>query len=707
MANPDRPKDEAGAERLDSWKQIAQYLGRDVTTVMRWERERAMPVHRVPGSAKRQTIYAIPMEIDNWLKGRGIGDSGLGAREGLGTGIRGSGLGVSGSGRSVVAGQNPSVTALGGMDAAAEALAHERLLAAPVPRQRRTYLGYLVAAGCVAVVLSVVYILARPTAIPRVLGYHQITNDGRPKENTIVTDGTRIYFTELTPSGWIVAEVPAGGGEVKPLSTFLDHPLIQDLSRTRSEILILDPFGAVQTPRLWAMPLSGSSPRRVGYVFADSAVWTPDGNSIVYAAGHDLFLCNLDGSASRKLASLPGRISGIRWSPDGSLLRILVRRSDRESEQIWEVQADGSNAHPLLPDWHSSNSQMYGQWTPDGKYFVFCSADSSGWNLWALSEKGGILRRRSSSPIKLTAGPLEVAGWVPSPDGNKVFSLEQVQRNEVLRYAQGPRQFVPYLRGVSAQYLDFTRDGQWVAYTSPPDSTLWKSRPDGSQAVQLTLPSMRVELPRWSPDGNWIAFMGVKRSGEPWRVYVIPAEGGECQVVMPSTSGQGAPTWSPDGKRVAFGDLTEAGRAFPGPMTIHIVDLATHTATTLPGSSGLWTARWSPDGRHMAAITTGAKTLKIFDFHTSQWQELATAGSISDLNWSHEGDAVYFVDILPASGPAVYRVRLQDRKVEKIATLMGRNPIRTAWLGLTPDDSVLVSNSVGTSEIYALDMEWP
>lgn len=52
--------------RLDSWKEIAGYLGRDVRTVIRWEREKHLPVHRVPGG-KRRSVFAYPEEIGAWL----------------------------------------------------------------------------------------------------------------------------------------------------------------------------------------------------------------------------------------------------------------------------------------------------------------------------------------------------------------------------------------------------------------------------------------------------------------------------------------------------------------------------------------------------------------------------------------------------------------------------------------------------------------
>ena len=52
--------------RLDSWKEIARHLGRDVRTVMRWERERGLPVYRLSG-AKRSVVYAFREELDQWL----------------------------------------------------------------------------------------------------------------------------------------------------------------------------------------------------------------------------------------------------------------------------------------------------------------------------------------------------------------------------------------------------------------------------------------------------------------------------------------------------------------------------------------------------------------------------------------------------------------------------------------------------------------
>lgn len=57
--------------RLDSWKEIAAYLKHDLRTVQRWEGERGLPVHRVPGD-KRGAVFAFPQELDTWLCGQPV-----------------------------------------------------------------------------------------------------------------------------------------------------------------------------------------------------------------------------------------------------------------------------------------------------------------------------------------------------------------------------------------------------------------------------------------------------------------------------------------------------------------------------------------------------------------------------------------------------------------------------------------------------------
>ncbi len=58
---------ETKGDRLDSWKAIAEYLGVEVRSVQRWEKERGLPAHRVPGD-RRGRVFAYPSDLDTWLK---------------------------------------------------------------------------------------------------------------------------------------------------------------------------------------------------------------------------------------------------------------------------------------------------------------------------------------------------------------------------------------------------------------------------------------------------------------------------------------------------------------------------------------------------------------------------------------------------------------------------------------------------------------
>lgn len=60
--------------RLDSWKEIAAYLGRDVRTVIRWEKKRGLPIYRLPGG---QAVFAYKKGLDDWLKQGASGNTSL------------------------------------------------------------------------------------------------------------------------------------------------------------------------------------------------------------------------------------------------------------------------------------------------------------------------------------------------------------------------------------------------------------------------------------------------------------------------------------------------------------------------------------------------------------------------------------------------------------------------------------------------------
>ena len=273
--------------------------------------------------------------------------------------------------------------------------------------------------------------------------------------------------------------------------------------------------------QLWRLPILGGSPRRLGGLVGQDAAWSPDGRTLVYADGSELFLARNDGTEPRKLVSLTGRGFYPAWSPGGNKLRFTVIDDKTRGNSLWEVSAQGTNLHPLFPAWHNPPDECCGKWTADGKYFVF---ESQG-QIWALSEEGTFLHRSADKPIQLTSSPLSLFTPLPSKDGKKLFVVGRNYRGELQRGESKSGSFTPFLSGISAEDVVFSKDGQWLAYVSYPEGILWRSKPDGTQKVQLSSAPLFAALPRWSPDGKQIVFYNYS-VGEPGRIYVVSAHGG-------------------------------------------------------------------------------------------------------------------------------------------------------------------------------------
>ncbi len=563
------------------------------------------------------------------------------------------------------------------------------------PLQKRRFWP-LALAGAVVVAAAVLgYLLTRPLPVPRVSGYVQITHDGEPKQ-LAGTDGSRLYFNLGTATSAAIAQVSETGGETARIAAPSAAMVLLSVSPDGAELLVADFQGTVFKGPLWSLPVLGGSPRRLGDTVGQDAAWSPDGKTLVYANGSDLFLAGSDGTEPRKLVSVTGTALAPVWSHDGSELRFTVQDLKTGANSLWEVSAAGTNLHALLPGWHNPSDECCGKWTADGKYFVFQSQGQ----IWVLPEKGGLLRKVTGKPIQLTSGPITLSSFLLSRDGKKLFVSGQARRGELVRWDSKSGQFVPFLSGISAQDVSFSKDGQTVAYVSYPEGTLWRSKPDGSERLQLSYPPLYAMLPRWSPDGKEIVFFALS-AGNPAKAYLVSAEGGTPQELMsgdPET--QWDPNWSPDGTKIVLGG------APPLSTAIHVLDLKTRQVSTVPGSQGLFSPRWSPDGRYIAAMPANSLSMVLFDFETQRWSELAKV-SAGFPNWSRDGRYVYFVR--SPDNPAVLRVRISDRKVDRVVDLKN---FRMAgyfgvWLGLAPDDSPLLLRDTGTQEIYALDWEAP
>jgi eukaryotic-like serine/threonine-protein kinase len=546
--------------------------------------------------------------------------------------------------------------------------------------------------------------LRAPLPPPRLLGSKQITNDGLPKAR-LVTDGSRIYFTENPPSRYTIAQVSGGGGEVATLDVPLSNPIVADISPEQSELLISQSFLEFESP-YWSLPIPAGSPRRLGDVTANAATWAPDGK-LVFAKGSHFYIAEHDGSNPRKFATAPGFPIDPRFSPDGSHFRFVVQDQVNNTSAIWEANADGSNMHALFPGWNNPPNECCGRWTADGKYYVFQSTREGASNIWIVPERSDFWRKSSPDPVQLTTGPLQFTEALPSKDAKKLFVIGVQPRAELVRYDSKSGDFVPYLGGISAGDLDFSRDGQWISYVSYPENTLWRSKLDGSERLQLTYTPMRAALAHLSPDGKQIAFSGAT-PGKPWKVYLISKDGGNPQPLTSEEVQETDPTWSQDGKTLAFGHVNNAQ---PEQTFIALFDLATHKISQLPGSQGIFGPRWSPDGRYIVAISSDNNKLMLCDVKAGKWRPLNVNQNFGYLAWSHDSAYVYF-DTFLSSDSGYFRVRISDSKLEKLADLKKVREFNdqfspASWTGLGPGEVLLLPRNISTQEIYAFDLQLP
>jgi len=562
-----------------------------------------------------------------------------------------------------------------------------------IVRPGRKWWALTIVGFAVVVIAALTYIQSRPLPAPTVSGYVPVTHDGNPKY-LVGTDGARLYFADVTSAGPVIAQVSASGGEVAQVQVPVPTMSLLAVSPDGANLLVADEVGqtAFRGP-LWGVPVLGGSARRLGETAGQAAAYSPDGQMIAYSDGKDLFTAKSNGAESHKLVSLPDFVLDPVWSPDGNVIRFRVGGFNATQGSLWQVSVDGTNLHPLLPGWHTPPVECCGSWTADGKHFVF----GSGNNVWALAEKGKWFGKSSAQPVQLTSGPMSFFTPLPSKDGKKLFVVGALARGELSRYDAKSAEFLPFLSGISADSVSFSKDGKWVAYVSYPEGTLWKSKSDGSQRIQLSYPPLIAVLPSWSPDGKQLVFYGTM-PGRDWLLYTVSTDGGAPSEQIPEDSERKLdPDWSADGTKIVFGN---------GPgnkdSSIRVLDISTHQLSTLPGSTGLYAHRWSPDGRYIAAMTFDSRSLMLFDFETQKWEEIAKI-TLGFLNWSKKGEYVYFLH--EENQPSVMRVRIRDHKLERVADLKNfrQAGFWYVWLGMAPDDSPLLLRDTGTQEIYALD----
>ncbi len=585
----------------------------------------------------------------------------------------------------------------------------EGMTAAPrAGRHNRFQAWVLSGAAALAVTLgTLIWFLHRPLPPPRIVGYAPITHDGHQK-SLAGTDGSRIYFTQMQPKA--LAEVGVAGGEVEQIPANVPGIFyLLDVAPSGSNLLVQTlEGGGSPAPSIYNVGALGGTPRHVGY--GEGAAFSPDGKSIAYTTEEgELWLVQVDGTGAHRLASVGSGAANPHWAPDGNVISF-----DRNGS-LWEISSDGSSLREILAGWHSPKGECCGRWTPDGSFYLFLTSDSSasdygeGDQIWALDERRGFFRHPPAEPVQLTPGPISWSQPIPSKDGKTIFSAGRTHRGELCRFDSTARQLLPYLGGISAQDVSFSKDGRSVAYVSYPDGMLWKANRDGSNPTQLSQPPVYAINPRWSPDGTQILFTDGRDPGSParpgvHRIYQVLSDGGSPQQLLPGGSDlEEDPNWSADGRKVVF---YAAHQAQPTKGELRILDLSTHQVTPLPGSNDLWSPRWALDGKYIAAMSRSFAGLKVLDVSTQRWLSLPVEGRMDYPAWSSDSQSVYFLRLINGDR-GVYRVHVQGGKTERVADLTDAHitGYYSFWMALDPTDTPLLLRDVGTDDIYALTLE--
>src|SRR6266436_3495565 len=541
--------------------------------------------------------------------------------------------------------------------------------------------------------------LRSPVSPPRIVGSKQITNDGIPKTGALVTDGSRIYFGEFSSGRSTVNEVSTAGGDTDIVQTTVATPIVQAISPDQSQLLLQSGNFEVEGGDFWPSPLPAGSAHHIEGVFGHGGGWasTPNGR-FTFGKGCDLFVANHDGSNPRKIATAPGQIGDIKFSPDSSRLRFTVYDLGKRTSSIWEVRSEGSGLRPLLPDWSYAPHECCGNWTPDGRYYFFQSVRDGVSRIWMVAEHTGLFHTAAPNPLQLTAGPLSFTYPVSSKDGKTLFAIGERRRAELVRYDPRSKDWASFLEGISADYVDFSPDGRWITYITYPDGALWRSRTDGTQRLQLTFSPVRAATARWSPNGQRIAFSALI-PGKPWKISLISRDGGAAEQLTPNDTVELDPSWSPDGNELVFGAHAPE---HSDQDWIESFDLKTRQPSRIPGSAGLFVSRWSPNGRYLIAIPFNAKKFLLFDYGTQKWREMiSNVGTIGYFSWSPDSTYVYLTRVY-TSDAAYFRLRIDASKLDRIASLKGIqllvSDFGVPWSGLTPDQSPLFARDISTQE---------
>jgi Tol biopolymer transport system component/DNA-binding winged helix-turn-helix (wHTH) protein len=452
--------------------------------------------------------------------------------------------------------------------------------------------------------------------------------------------------------------------------------------------------------------------------------WTADGKFIAFSGesplgGSQIFLLSVDDSSARPLTEPQGqdRDWGPSFSPDGMRMAFVRANGAGFPEEIFvmavhsgpspvdEEGADGKGGrHPVSMTAGGIAQQVTNQraaimgppaWSADGQSIIFSSTKAGEPSLWRIAAIGG-----EAKPLEETG----TATWHPtvSRRDNKLVVQKILRSSGIYRLnlqqrgAERTKTIVTATNGRNEGPV-LSPDGNRLLFMSDRSGSLeiWVSHRDGSAPVELTN-LHGCGTPRWSPDGQWVAFDTVGKGAQ--GIYVISAMGGTARAVVTDRFENSVPSWSRDGKWIYFGSQRS------GDDQVWKVPAAggQPIQVTLHGGFAAWE---SPDGKTLYYAKSRYENPEL-------WQMPAGGGVESNVStalrpkswaaWSITSRGIYFCPHeSEGQAPVIEFYEFEAGLTRQLARL-DRSPF---WLSVTPDGKEMFYDQAGQDESSILLVE--
>lgn len=407
----------------------------------------------------------------------------------------------------------------------------------------------------------------------------RLTND-RAEDNAPVwhPDGKRIIYSSVRNGVKQICVAYLDARSPVQITSGDNNQQVLDVSSDGAKILYST---ARDESDIWGVKLDSGKEFQLT---SDSGVelWpdvAPDSANIAYQAsratsvGANLFNCLiLTQPTTPDSQQLQLATDGIepRWSPDGSQLAFL--RADKSLINLWTVRTTGGDAKPLttggilfggfsLLPYNRFQTQDY-QWSPDGRYLVYCAQRSDIANLWQVAADGSstVQLSNNADPSLFFFNPI----W--SPDGQRLAWLAlDAKKNSWAVWLRAAEKSAPIFQSNSVlRLVGWSATGQDLLVKSleGTDDTSTTLSDVNLFALPLTgaaprpiarLKAAFVHNTQLSPDRKEIAF-AARQDGE-GSLQVIPASGGNARKIISSNDARvyfSNLTWSPDGKTLYY-----------------------------------------------------------------------------------------------------------------------------------------------------------